>query len=61
MTVYELIQKLSQYPADLKVVLAADWSEPQIDDGYIAIPAAPALALHSRDVLKRHVLAEVKS
>lgn len=30
MTVYELIQKLSQHPADVKVVMSHDWSTPYL-------------------------------
>lgn len=51
MTVYEMIQKLAQYPADTKVVLAHDWSEPEFDDGYLDVADNPALAMHSAAVL----------
>jgi hypothetical protein len=46
MTVYDLIHKLSQYPADTKVMVAQDWSEPLVDDEYLIIEGDPTLAIH---------------
>lgn len=47
MTAYELIQRLSQYPADTKVTIAVDWSEPAIDDSYLAIAGDPTITLQA--------------
>lgn len=44
MTVYELIQKLSQHPGDTKIVLAYDWGEPYLDDQYLVLDP-PTLSL----------------
>jgi hypothetical protein len=41
MTVYDMIQKLSHYPADTKIVLGFDWGEPVIDDEYLCLEGAP--------------------
>lgn len=47
MTTFELIQKLSQFPADTKVVIAHDWSEPLVDPEYLAIEGDPTVTLNS--------------
>lgn len=45
MTVYDLIQKLAQYPADTKIVLAFDWGEPVISDEYLVLSDEPCLTI----------------
>ena len=47
MTTYELIQKLAQYPADTKVTIAHDWSEPEIEDCYLQIEGDPTITLQA--------------
>lgn len=45
MTAYELIQRLAQYPPDTRITLAHDWSEPIINNEYLAIEGDPTVTL----------------
>lgn len=55
MTVYEMIQKLSQYPADTTIRLASDWNEPVIEDTYLALEDEPCLCITNTPESKQRV------
>lgn len=59
MMVYEMIQKLAEYPADTEVKLASDWGEPVVEDTYLVLADEPCLCITNTLASQQRVAARI--